>query len=135
MPKTRMRTLLLLHVLLLGLSLANVASKRAAGYAFLSPGFIACYGAMMCVLVLYALGWQQVIKRLPLSTAYANRGITVVWGVIWGLVFFSERITVGKVVGSLLIVAGIGLFAWADARPVDERGTTGAGAARKGDAQ
>ena len=112
----RSGTLLLLHVLLLFLSLADVASKRAASFDLLSVGFVVCYGITLLILVAYAFGWQQVIKRMPLSTAYANRGITVVWGIVWGAVFFGEGVTAGKVVGAVLIMAGIALFALADAR-------------------
>ena len=62
----------------------------------------------------YALGWQQVIKRMPLTTAYANRGITVVWGIFWGAVFFGEAVTPFKLVGAALIIVGIVLYSMAD---------------------
>lgn len=80
----------------------------------MSLGFVVCYGIVLLVLAVYALGWQQVIKRLPLTTAYANRGITVVWGIFWGFAFFHEVITPGKIVGAIMIVAGIVLFSRAD---------------------
>ncbi|MDO4537703.1 MAG: transporter [Coriobacteriales bacterium] len=115
MSASRARVLLALHVLLLGYSLADVASKQAASYDFLSLGFIVCYGIVLAILFAYAIGWQQVIKRLPLTTAYANRGITVVWGILWGALLFHESITLGKVAGALMIVAGIALFSRADA--------------------
>jgi drug/metabolite transporter (DMT)-like permease len=115
MGASRARALLLLHVLLLFYSLADVASKFAAGHGFLSIGFIVFYGLVLAILAGYALGWQQVIKRMPLTTAYANRGITVVWGIFWGAVFFSEAVTPFKLVGAAMIIAGIALFSHADA--------------------
>lgn len=115
MGASRVRTLLLLHILLLFYSLADVASKFAAGHVFPSIGFIICYGLVLVILAGYALGWQQVIKRMPLTTAYANRGITVVWGIFWGAVFFSEAITPFKLLGAVMIIAGIALFSRADA--------------------
>lgn len=114
MTWSRAKTLLVLHVLLLFYSLADVASKFAAGYELLSLGFIVCYGLVLVVLAGYALGWQQIIKRMPLTTAYANRGITVVWGIFWGAVLFGEAITPFKVVGAAMIIAGIVLFSHAD---------------------
>ena len=116
MTASRAKTLLALHLLLLGYSLADVASKRASSYDVLSVGFVMCYGIVLAVLAAYALGWQQIIKRLPLTTAYANRGITVVWGIFWGALFFGEGITPGKVAGALMVCVGIGLFSHADAR-------------------
>ncbi len=115
MSASRVKTLLVLHVLLLFYSLADVASKYAAGFDFVSIGFIVCYALVLVILAGYALGWQQVIKRMPLTTAYANRGITVVWGIFWGAVFFSEAITPFKIVGAIMIIAGIVLFSQADA--------------------
>lgn len=107
-------TLLALHGLLLIYSLSDVASKSAAGTEFPSMAFIVCYGAVLVLLGIYALGWQQVIKRLPLTTAYANRAITVVWGIFWGCVLFGESITPGKLVGAAIIIVGIVLYVRAD---------------------
>ena len=116
MSLSRARTLLMLHVLLFAYSLADVASKRAASFDFMSVGFLVCYGVVLAILMVYALGWQQVIKRMPLTTAYANRGVTVVWGIFWGVVFFGESITPFKILGAALIMAGIALFSVADAQ-------------------
>lgn len=121
MGRSRIVTMLGLHVLLLFYSLADVMSKLASGYPWLSVGFCACYGALLVILAVYAVGWQQVIKRMPLTTAYANRGITVVWGIFWGAVFFTEQITPLKLVGAAMIVAGITIFSVADAREEEAR--------------
>jgi len=106
--------LLALHVLLGVYSLSDVASKKAAGTAFLSPGFVLLYAVVLGLLAVYAIGWQQVIKRMPLSSAYANRAITVVWGIFWGYVVFGEAVSAGKLVGAALIICGVVLFARAD---------------------
>ena len=106
--------LLALHVLLGVYSLSDVASKKAAGATFLSPEFVLLYAVVLGLLAVYAVGWQQVIKRMPLSSAYANRAITVVWGIFWGYVIFGEAVSVGKLVGAALIICGVVLFARAD---------------------
>ena len=61
----------------------------------------------MIVLGIYALLWQQVIKKFELSIAYANKAITLLWALVWGIVIFHEQITAGKVIGILLVMAGI----------------------------
>lgn len=94
-------------------SASGILSKLAAGYPFMSLGFILCYGGMVCVLGVYAIGWQQVIKRMPLTTAYANRAVTVVWGIVWGAVLFGEAITWQKALGALVVLAGVALYALA----------------------
>lgn len=104
------KNLLLLHLLLMVYSVSSVFSKLAAKYPFLSTGFILCYGAVLAILFLYAIGWQQILKSLPIITAYANKAITVIWGTVWGLLFFHEQLSVKKLFGISLIVAGILLF-------------------------
>ena len=101
---------LLLHILLILYSLGGIFSKKAASESFLSAEFLLYYLTLLLTLVVYAFGWQQIIKVLPLSTAFANKAITVVWGLIWGRLIFNENITAGKLIGIGLIVAGIVLF-------------------------
>ena len=106
---------LLLHLLLAVYSCSGILSKLAAGQAFLSPGFILCYGGTIAILAIYALGWQQIIKRMPLTSAYANRAVSVVWGVIWGIIIFHEKVSPLQVTGCVLVIIGVALFARADA--------------------
>lgn len=88
-------------------SISSVVSKFASGKELLSFEFIVFYGLDVMVLGIYALLWQQVIKRFELSIAYANKAITLLWALVWGVVIFHEQITVGKVIGILLVMAGI----------------------------
>ena len=108
--KGRARTLLALHILLLLYSSSGVLSKSAALRPPMSFGFVALYAGMLAVLFVYAIGWQQVIKRLPLTLAFANKAIYVVWGIVWGVLLFGERLTPGMVAGAVLVMAGIVLF-------------------------
>lgn len=103
----KVKPILLLHILLLAYSLGGIFSKLAAGQEFLSLKFVLCYGVVLVNLFLYAIFWQQILKKLPLVTAYANKAITVIWGLIWGMVFFGEKITIQKIVGALVIIIGV----------------------------
>lgn len=118
---SKAKVLLGLHLLLVLFSLSGIMSKLAAQYDFMSPGFILCYGGMIVILGVYALGWQQVIKRLPLTTAYANRAVTIFWGIIWGALIFHERISVLKAIGALIVLVGVVLYAIADNEGQAER--------------
>ena len=62
------------------------------------------------MLGIYAIAWQQIIKRLPLTFAYANKAIGVIWGMFWGLVAFGESITPKKIIGAVIVIAGIVLY-------------------------
>lgn len=103
-----------LHILLLVYSASTVFSKLASGYSFLSFKFLLCYGMVLLLLGVYAVFWQQIIKRLPLMTAYANKAVTVVWGIVWGAAVFHEKITWGKVLGAVLVIAGVILYVSGD---------------------
>ena len=104
------KTIIALNILLLFFSLSGVLSKVASGQPFLSVKFILCYGTLLFIMFVYAIGWQQIIKRLPLTTAYANRAVTVVWGIVWGLVFFGEKISAGKIAGAVIVILGVLLY-------------------------
>ena len=106
-----MFTILILHILLAAYSFSGVFGKLAAKAEFLSAEFFVFYGVILLLLGVYAVGWQQIIKRLPLTTAFANKAITVVWGIVWGAVFFSERITVGKIIGAVIVIIGVVMYA------------------------
>lgn len=110
MKKSDLKSILLLNILLIVYSASGVFSKLASSESFLSGKFILLYGCVLAILAIYAIGWQQIIKQLPLTTAYANKAVCTVWGSVWGVMLFDESLSWGKVLGIVLIVAGIVLF-------------------------
>ena len=92
----------------------DIAAKLASNYPFLSMGFVLSYGVEIMLLGVYALVWQQIIKRMPLTTAFANKAFTVVWGLVFGVLFFEEKVTAGKLAGIALVVLGVILYAGTD---------------------
>lgn len=107
MKKERIKVIVFLHIVLMIYSLLGICSKLAAGVPFLSKQFLLYYGVVILNLFLYAIIWQQIIKRMPLIVAYANKAVTVFWGIVWGFLFFDEAITVNKIVGAIIIIFGI----------------------------
>ena len=107
-------TLLALHLLLMVYSASGILSKTAAKSEAFSWPWLILMGGVFLILAVYAIGWQQIIKRLPLTTASANKAVTVVWGIVWGALFFDEAISLGKLLGAALIIGGVVLFVKAD---------------------
>ncbi len=101
------RTYVYLHIILAAYSLLGICSKFAAREKFLSSKFIMFYGIVVVNLFLYAICWQQIIKRMPLVTAYANKAVTVIWGLVLGRLVFGESIKPQKVIGTIVIIVGI----------------------------
>ena len=56
---------------------------------------------------IYALLWQQMIKKFELSVAYANRAMAILWSMIWAVLFFHDRITIRNIVGVAIVLVGI----------------------------
>ncbi len=121
---SKLKYMIILHMILAVYSLTAVASKFASGEPFLSFRFILYYGIVLFGLFVYAIAWQQIIKHMPLITAYANKGVTVIWGIIWGYFIFSEEITVRGIIGAAVIICGIVFIVTADAK--EEADKTGA---------
>ena len=112
--KEKTKWILITQIMLLIYSMSSICSKLASLEKVMSFRFLFYYGAVLFILAAYAIGWQQIIKHLPLTTAYANKAITVVWGIIWGALLFQERLTVGKIIGAILVILGVFLYAGAD---------------------
>lgn len=103
----KLKNIIFLHFVLLIYTFGGIMSKKAAGYDFLSIGFCFFYGMVLLVSLVYAFLWQKVLKRLPLVMAYANKAVTVIWGLVWGYLFFHERITFFNIAGAAIIVGGV----------------------------
>ena len=62
---------------------------------------------MLINCTVYALFWQQNLKYFDVNVAYAHRSVYNVWSLLWAVLIFSEKITVGNVIGTVLIIGGI----------------------------
>ena len=114
MKSSNLKYYILLHVLLMVYSISGILSKLAAKVVFMSIPFILLYLGIVFLLGIYAIFWQQIIKALPLTITYANKAVSVIWGLVWGILFFHEKLTLGKLIGICLIVTGIILFCKSD---------------------
>lgn len=109
-----MKKYVYLHIMLMIFSLGEVCSKLASQQEFLSFRFILFYGLLLLSLFLYAVCWQQVLKVMPLTTAYANKSVIIIWGMVWGAIIFNEVITLKMIIGALIIMAGVYLMVCED---------------------
>ncbi len=96
------------------LSLTSVCTKWASASEFLSWQYIVGILGAVTVLGLYAIIWQQMLKKLPLSTAYIFKGVGVIFTLLYSVLLFGEIITWTNIIGAILIVVGITLYAKED---------------------
>ena len=100
---------LFLHIILFQLTLGGIVSKIAAGKEMFSLTWFLLYAVVLFNLFLYAIAWQQIIKKFALTTAFLNRPVTMIWGLLWGVLFFHETVKWNMFVGIIILVAGISL--------------------------
>ncbi|MDY2729777.1 MAG: EamA family transporter [Clostridium sp.] len=105
--KNKYISIAFLQAIIVVYTLSGIAAKFASGFEFLSFEFIACYGAEIFALGIYAILWQQVLKKFDVSVAYANRSIALIWSLLWSVLFFNERITLTNIIGTIVVILGI----------------------------
>lgn len=98
---------LFLQLTLLVYAISNIPSKLASNEEFLSFKFCLYYGLIILTLGIYALLWQQVLKKFSLNIAYANKAISIVWSMLIGFVVFKEDISLFNILGTIIVVIGI----------------------------
>lgn len=114
--KNRIKSILALHLLFMLYSLTGICSKLAAGQRMFSYEFMKFYLVEFAVLFLYAIGWQQIIKRISLTTAFINKSATIAWGLVWGVLFFGETVTLRKTASLILVISGMIIYVKGDER-------------------
>lgn len=89
----------------------SVFTKMASRQEMLSWPYLLWIAGAIMVMGLYALLWQQIITRMPVSTAYMFKGTSLVFVLLFSALLFGEMITITNIIGSMIIVLGIILFA------------------------
>lgn len=107
MSKSNLKTYFLLHFILLLYSINGIFSKLASTKEFMCLDFILLYGIVLFNLFIYAILWQQILKKIPLTIAFSNKSIVIVWGMIWGKFIFNETIKWNMILGTIIIILGV----------------------------
>jgi drug/metabolite transporter (DMT)-like permease len=105
--KDRFIDIAFLQLSILLLSFAGILAKKASAVSFLSIEFMIYYGLELFIVGLYAVLWQQILKKFDLIVAYANKGAIIIWTFFWAVLFFQETITANNILGGILVIAGI----------------------------
>lgn len=102
-------------VALVGINLlyacVGICTKMASRQGFLSWPYLLWFCGAVGIIGVYALLWQQVLKRIELSTAYMFKGTTLIFTMLIAALLFGEAITIPNIIGSVIIVTGITLLA------------------------
>ncbi len=102
----RIKNILMLQGIIIIYTLSGIMSKKASANSAEPVRFMFFVGMDLLFLGIYALLWQQMIKRFELSVAYANRSMAILWSMVWAVVFFHDNITIKNVIGVVLVMIG-----------------------------
>ena len=86
-------------------------TKYAAQQEFMSMPYCLALCGAIGVMGMYAICWQQVLKRIDLSTAYMFKGTSLIFVILLAYALFGEAITLMNIIGAIVIVLGIILYA------------------------
>lgn len=87
-------------------SISSICAKLASNQN-LPIKILLFIGLEVLCLGIYALLWQQVLKKFSLVTAMASKGIVVIFNLIWSVLLFEETISIYNIVGAVIIIGGI----------------------------
>lgn len=88
-------------------SLTSPCLKLGGRYPFMSPGYIAWFCLAVLILCFYAVCWQLILEKLPLTTAYLRRGFSYILIFVWARLIFHEAITWKQILGIFVITIGM----------------------------
>jgi len=85
----------------------TICAKMAALHKLFSIPFIFYLAIEILLLGVYAIIWQQVLKKFSLVSAMANKGIVVIFSLFWSVLLFKEVVSIYNIVGAAIIILGI----------------------------
>lgn len=114
----------MIYIVLIGINMlyacVSLFTKYASQQEFMSWNYMLGLIGAVGVMGLYAILWQQVLKRIELSMAYMFKGTSLIFVMLLAYVLFGEQITWNNIIGAIIIISGIVLFAHS-AEPIANR--------------
>lgn len=88
-----------------------IFTKLAALQEPLSLAYFFCLGGAFSVMAIYAVLWQQILKRMPVGDAYMFKGTSLIFVLLFSALLFHEGITWTNIAGACMIIGGIAAYA------------------------
>ena len=105
MKKIGIKQIILLQGIIVIYTISSIMAKFASGTEVLEK-MLLFFGLDLLFLGIYAICWQQMIKIFPLSVAYANRAMALLWSAVWAKIIFGEQINLKQMLGIGLVIVG-----------------------------
>ena len=105
MKKIGIKQIILLQAIIVIYTVSGIMAKYASVGETLEK-IVLFFGLDLMFLGIYAICWQQMIKIFPLSVAYANRAMALLWSAVWAKIIFGEQIGVKQIIGIAFVILG-----------------------------
>lgn len=109
--KLKFKYYIQLHLAILIYTFSSVFSKITANSinenGLYSMSNIIFLALTFSSLAIYAVVWQQIIKKVDLTVAYVNKGVTIIWSLIWSAILFKETLSINSLIGASVVIIGI----------------------------
>lgn len=99
----------------------KIGSQR---YDTFSAGYFFWFGLAVIILGIYAVCWQLILERIPLTTAYLRRGFSYILLFVWSTLIFHENITIRQIIGIAVISLGMFISVSGDSSAPGSSGNT-----------
>ncbi|MBQ9735564.1 MAG: transporter [Clostridia bacterium] len=123
----KFKNLFFLHAIILLYAMSSICAKYASAMEFFSLPWFAVYALQILFLGIYALLWQQILKRMPLNVAFANKSVTLIWSMLFGVVLFQETLSPLHLAGAAIVLVGVILMVTEKAEKPDTAGAESKG--------
>ncbi len=88
-------------------SASSLFNKLASMHEMMSIEYLLFLGGSVAVLGVYAVLWQIILKRIPLSTAYPFRSLGIVYGLVIAGGVFGETVSLQNIIGAAMVIVGV----------------------------
>ena len=88
----------------------GICTKMAAMQDPFSWRYLLWFGGAVGIIGVFAILWQQILRRIEISTAYLFKGTTLIFTMLIAAILFGETITIPNIIGSVIIIIGITLL-------------------------
>lgn len=105
----KVKNIIIAIILYIFMSLSSVLMKFASLQSILFNKVL-LYFSSIAVLGIFAILWQKLLKGNNLSTVYAFKSTTIIWGMIFGVIFFNENISIQMIIGSIVTAIGVAII-------------------------
>ena len=107
MKSLSISSLLFLIIAFFIYSIVGIFSKMASFQDFLTFWYCLYIVCIIILLTVYAIFWQMILNKIPLSQAYLYKSITIIFSLLFAYSIFGESITWKNFIGVMLIITGL----------------------------